>query len=105
MITHAAAIQPGTGTFKITSVARAAGPSILRRNVPEARWPPRPRLSVETTDVPSTALAAQRSTWSLGILSVCAFAIRIHDMAPLSDPLLLAPAFPNRDMRPRTRPV
>ncbi len=49
---------------------------------------------METTDVPSTALAAQRSTWSLGILSVCAFAIRIHDMALLSGPLLLARLFP-----------
>src|SRR3954469_24955549 len=62
-------IQPRTGTFKTTSVARAAGPSILRQNVPEARWPPRPRLSVETTDVPSTAPTAQRSTWSLGLVA------------------------------------
>jgi hypothetical protein len=59
-------IQPRTGTFKITSAARG-DPSILRRNVPDARWPPLPRLSIEATDSPPTASVAQRSAWSLGI--------------------------------------
>jgi hypothetical protein len=83
VITMASGSQRGMGTFKITSVARAAGPSILRRNVPEGRWSLRERLSAETTRVPPTTLAAQRSTCSLGIAAVCAAAICIRDTGPV----------------------
>ncbi|HET8651008.1 MAG TPA: hypothetical protein VFM13_00375 [Gaiellaceae bacterium] len=74
VITMPSSIQRGTGTFKITSVVRIAGPSILRRNVPEPRRSLRERFSVERTRVPSTALAAQRSTWSFGVFAVCPLA-------------------------------
>lgn len=75
VITMPWVIQRGTETFKITSVVRIAGPSTLRRNVPEGRWSPRCRLSVETIDVPPIAPAAQRSTWSLDVAAVCASGI------------------------------
>jgi hypothetical protein len=42
--------------------------------VPEARRSLRERFSTETTRVPSTALAAQRSTWSFGVFAVCPLA-------------------------------
>jgi hypothetical protein len=73
--TMPSSIQPGTGTFKITSAVGAAGRSILSRNVPDPRWSLRERSSIERTRFPWTAPAAQRSTWELGVPALCASAI------------------------------
>ena len=78
------------GRRSIDSQAKRAGTPVIAARYVLGRNHPR------RVDTP----AAQPSTCSLGIVVCVRFCHPHHDMAPLSDPLLLAPAFPNRDMRP-----